>query len=171
MKERPIIMSSESVQAILAGRKTQTRRVCTTVKKPPYMPGDRLWVKESYVHCPDILMPNHQRKGVTRFRADGDNTTIDWRNPMFMPKKYSRITLEVVNVFLSQLRAMSILDFMAEGYPGTLEQAVQKELGRTACEWWYIRLWEKLNKKRGYPFYGITKVWVIDFRRIEKEAT
>lgn len=75
MKERPIIFNDEMVRALLAGRKTQTRRVvkpqpdslCDKVlrevlghdvwwkfrysfnKKCPYgVPGDRLWVREVF---------------------------------------------------------------------------------------------------------------------------
>lgn len=40
MKEYPIIFNTEMVQAILAGRKTQTRRVVKNV-----MPDNCLWIK------------------------------------------------------------------------------------------------------------------------------
>jgi hypothetical protein len=73
MKERPIIFSNEMVQAILDGRKTQTRRVIKTTKKTEWLLtynwtdeyiknpdnylvddcpygaiGDRLWVREKW---------------------------------------------------------------------------------------------------------------------------
>ena len=70
MRERPIIFSAPMVRAILAGTKTQTRRVVKPRKDPDYgcelspgeiagdehiarlcpygQPGDRLWVREAF---------------------------------------------------------------------------------------------------------------------------
>lgn len=75
MKDRPLIMTAESVRAILAGTKTQTRRLIKQVTaahhsphqlldpheilfsgEPPvivpvrYAFGDKLWVKEAWSH-------------------------------------------------------------------------------------------------------------------------
>lgn len=81
MKERPIIFRAEMVRAILAGRKTQTRRIVKPLHMAtvyaeqfpilamcPYgSPGDRLWVRET---CRAEAIDDEWLCGV-RYVADG----------------------------------------------------------------------------------------------------
>ncbi len=103
MKERPIPFTGESVRSILAGHKTQTRRVvkpqpcpqgrllgnirdgrpleCTTchdaIRNPYGQSGDRLWVRETW--APSVIDPEggcfeeDPRNFDIVYRADGDD--------------------------------------------------------------------------------------------------
>lgn len=80
MKERPILFNAPMVRALLAGTKTQTRRVVKPRRdrvmgcelapnelagevnggeflNAPWQPGDRLWVRETF-YCDDAFYPN-----------------------------------------------------------------------------------------------------------------
>ena len=196
MKERPILFSTEMVKAILAGAKTQTRRVI----KPwphiergvmrwdkgkevsinmddhadlavPYCPygqvGDRLWVREAWRHsmhydgkdCPVYKADNMGMCGrpslVLREEA------VNWKPSIFMPKKYSRITLEVTRVRVERVQEVSFQGRIAEGIKFNFPY-IQETKGN------FQRLWDSINAKRGYGWESNPWVWVISFKRINE---
>lgn len=139
MKERPILFNGDMVRAILDGRKTQTRRVIKGVgpdnwlkgasnhvvhaaNKCPYgQPGDRLWVRESFLH----LMHGDVTAGDIKYCARIDSRSTDnsknsgywWRKrpSIHMPRWASRIILEIVSVRVERLQVISEADAIAEG--------------------------------------------------------
>lgn len=138
MADRPIIFSAPMVRALLAGTKTQTRRLV----KPdmaaafdragekllrrfpnqnggPYAPGDRLWVREAFarvgdeeddVHaCPDLRVWSYYK---------ADNVVPEqyrWRPSIHLPRWASRLTLTVTDVRAQRLQDISEEDAIAEG--------------------------------------------------------
>jgi hypothetical protein len=119
MKERPIIFSTEMVKAILDGRKTQTRQVigsqpnsninpiwredvdeawqwATTKsrRRCPYgVPGDHLWVKETWRCVGRTLHTDNGDKDweVVEYKASEEDEG-EWRSALFMPREDSRLT-------------------------------------------------------------------------------
>jgi hypothetical protein len=141
MKERPIIFTSESVKAILAGRKTMTRRVVKpqpplhagNIEESEKYPGEFFyWVdgrnKSTSFFCPygqpgtklwvkETFCIEHQ--GTIHYRADGWASNEDrpsgWTSPFFMPHWASRITLEVIDIQAQRVQDISEEDAIAEG--------------------------------------------------------
>lgn len=186
----PIIFSAQSVQAILDNRKTQTRRVirgtglsvidrwvesrlsnawygyhgqtlCAYFKCPYGYPGDRLWVKETWIE----LIDQEAGHNLIAYKADGDNikvgydiNSIKWHSPRFMPKWASRITLEITGIRAERLRDITIEDATAEGfYCGNQSYADVYP---------FIEAWDSLNARHGYPWIDNPWVWVIEFKRL-----
>lgn len=145
MKERPITFNADMVRAILAGRKTQTRRV---VKPQPYEIRDKhysdvvfkygklkeysriggLWNEGRTWNCP-YGVPGDQlwikekwtaeRNGGYMYRAD-DNGETDagvyaWKSSIFMPRSASRITLEITSVRVERVQEITPRDALSEG--------------------------------------------------------
>ena len=106
MKETGILFSAPMVRALLAGTKTQTRRV---VKPQPIVdrswsgvPGDRLWVKETHALRLDCEPGTEKAKRYVAYRADGSDLSDRWhdygdrwRPSILMPRWASRITTAV----------------------------------------------------------------------------
>jgi len=114
-EERPIVFSTAMVNALLEGRKTQTR---TMMKLPPnssYTVGDRLWVQESLRGVVDTTIDDGETMPIAAYQADGshiwtkDKFRVPWRwaqpylSPSQMPRKLSRITLEITAVRVERL--------------------------------------------------------------------
>lgn len=116
MAERPILFSTPLVRAILAGKKTQTRRPVTgrTFKIEP---GDRLYVRETWTV--ETADSGHGPFEWVRFKADIKDALhgeFRWRPSIHMPKRHARLWLRVVNVRVEPLGHMSHDDAMAEGF-------------------------------------------------------
>lgn len=237
-KERPILFSASMVKAILAGAKTQTRRVVTVhwhkgTRALPYepwfveedgrllvdcserddshgngdyrefascmpcpygRPGDRLWVRETWQHT------STERAGLAcvAYRADGvaldafyDNggegdfmrvgsfatyppVIGKWRPSIFMPRGASRITLEVTEVRVEKVQAISAQDSLAEGATLSLLAGIDEESPDASLPFQvqlYARLWNSINGKRpGCSWAANPWVWVVGFRRLEENA-
>jgi len=141
MKEHPILFSTPMVQAILEGRKTQTRRVIKPQPKvinkhdfewkdrcysgmteihggsfrlqSPYgQPGDLLWVGENWIEDPA------GKKGLPKgFCADyGGAAPFGKKKPsIHLKKKYARIWLKIKDVRVERLQEISQEDAISEG--------------------------------------------------------
>lgn len=186
MKERPIIMTAESVRAILAGRKTQTRRVVRPqptygavrhagtwmyalpdgaspagpLRNPYGEAGDRLWVRETWM-C-DEYGRRHRSAGMVRYRADAESMGA-WRSPRFMPRWASRIALRVTGVRVERLWDITEADALAEGVePDPLGRWYGS--GYNTAVYAYEAEWDRINGKRA-PWASNCWVWAIEFTK------
>lgn len=191
MKQRPILFSTPMVQAILAGRKTQTRRV---VKEPkgfvgnwlfqnieyvrsrvqcPYgKPGDVLWVRESWQHGGMLTSgPGYVYKS-----GNYPKGMIKWKPSIHMPKDACRIWLEIVSVRVERLNEISDSDALAEGIETWFDTLFQEnrfrdyvndtDRGYRFPTSSFFSLWSKINGEQSLnsnPF-----VWVVEFKQINK---
>lgn len=225
MKERPILFSAPMVQALLSGRKTQTRRALRIQPPPgtqrmypietvdfsaqtgawvaeflnegrpwtngeetkcPYgVPGDRLWVRETWkAYLKSCRFntggfraydpaPSPQTSEVA-FRADVLDLSTDlttWKPSIFMPRWASRLSLENTGVRVQRLQEISEKDAIAEGIEWGQWDA------KLPIEGWkmyggvgttndprlsYRTLWESLN---GWGSWDRNPwVWVLEFK-------
>ena len=170
MKEHPILFTGPMVRQILAGHKTQTRRI---VKFPPgyvpprtgesqgtvmgtadwkAQPGDRLWVRETWAQT--TVAGNElfvYREADSRTDYGGP-----WRPSIFMPRAAARLFLDVVSLGCQRLQDISHDDACAEGIPS-------QKGGAAACIDRYRVIWQIINGPGSWDLNPW--VWVIKFRR------
>lgn len=145
-KELPAIFSPLSVEAIFAGRKTQTRR---REKRPRWQVGDHLWVRERYwlVDVPDSDLPHllyHDEieaygRGVEvprrpwRFKElRSPRYRFGPRSSIHFPRWASRLGLLVTGARAQALGDVSQADAIAEGFG---DAAMLTPLERFQAEW------------------------------------
>jgi len=177
MKERPILFAAPMVRAILAGQKTQTRRVCKgqrelsnaydfPLDRCPYgQPGDRLWVREAWRVCSesDGVKPRDMDAAYrVWFEADAPHQpgAGRLRPGMFMPRRLSRITLEVIGVRVERLHQISRGDATAEGCPFANMRDAESPVR------WYEGLWRLINGPGSWD--ANPWVWVVEFERVSE---
>lgn len=187
--DRPILFSSPMVKALLAGTKTQTRRVSkkqdwpeAVVRRYPrqhgagYEVGDRLWVRETGNWRGPMrnLLPGAPHEITFIFyAADSERGRSEFfddinKPAIFMPRWASRITLTITDVRVQRLQEITEADAQAEGVlwvPGHGE-ITPSELNADPgysnflnCKEGYQVLWDHLNSRRGFGWD--TNPWVV----------
>lgn len=144
--------------------------------KCPYgAPGDRLWVRESWREWPN---PEGRKLGddPCMYRASSDpNSLWKWKPSIHMPRKASRITLEITGVRVERLNEITNNEALAEGagtlpnpcgYADTSHFACCKDYPHKPVER-FQKLWESINGPDSWS--ANPWVWVIEFRRINHE--
>ena len=130
MKSYPVLFNGDMVRAILAGRKSQTRRPmkqaprlasCEDIAWQPHwcpygVPGDELWVRETHATgvegCPNGVS---YRADHIDPRGDGPAHPMKWTPSILMPRVLARIHLTVTDVRIQRVQDISEEDAVAEG--------------------------------------------------------
>jgi hypothetical protein len=177
---RPILFSTPMVQAILDGRKTQTRRVIK--RQPPISVTDIINIAINWIaaypnrkairpfiystKCPygqvgDVLWVREtwQKIEGDRFiyKADPIIWGGKWKPSIFMPKEACRILLKVVSIKVERLQDISTNDALAEGVDMDKSPCIEPINA-------YGMLWNQINGKDSWsknPW-----LWVIEFKKI-----
>jgi hypothetical protein len=181
MTIRPILFSAPMIHALLDGRKAQTRRMKTKIQA-----ADLLWVRET--HCPYLdgedfqkvdyrATPQWNESHPAGWHEDPKNPeALKWRPSIFMRRKHSRITLEVIEVRKERLQDISEQDAIAEGiaiYNEDDANLYYSALLGNENEWpngWildnpvaaYKELWESISGKGSWE--ANPEVFVITFK-------
>ena len=133
----------------------------------PYgVAGDRLWVRETWFDIRKWERETGLKSGVkedVQYRADfpGDFRNVKWNPSIFMPRKFSRITLEITHVRVERLNSISEDAAMAEGITDTWLVSQHFSSDRI---YGYKMLWESLHGEESWmsnPF-----VWVLEFHKL-----
>lgn len=223
MTERPVLFNAAMVRAILAGRKTQTRRpvagspvfvtqligrdnkptheyglhpeseyvISKNISCPLGRPGDRLWVRETFVSgiglaeiddaktfhetcCAPAGAPLAPR---WLYRADGHSIpgTVHWRPSVHMPRWASRIALEVTDVRVQRVQEITAEEAVAEGVRCHICDGPVDGTSENDCACFHTArnavpsfefLWRSIYGAESWT--ANAWVWAVTFRRLEQ---
>lgn len=135
--------------------------------KPPYHPGDILYVRETWHKDINRFMYRADYGKNEKFYRNGKEVQIKWQPSIHMPKEAARIWLKVKDVRVELLQEITEKQSEDEGCIYDVEYCV----GATARAH-FKELWNSTIKKSELDRYGWDAnpwVWVIEFERIELE--
>lgn len=196
--ERPILFNTAMVEAILEGRKTQTRRLVKqsllqhsieedgelwiedengdywrAEEYAPVHPGDKLYVRETWKRAMrkfDIF-PTQTYYLYKAGEQKKDPLLIaesKWRPSIHMPKTAARIWLRVKDVRCERLWAITKKGVKAEGT--RIPDWIMDDDYKMARYFFWRNVWDPTVKKRMDKWAANPWVWVIEFERIEGNA-
>lgn len=167
-------------------------------KRSPYgKRGDRLYVRETFYHYGHWAKNGKTPTGAQawtfkrKYGYDGDGVRLfdnppavirpnKYRRPgwykrpsIFMPRWASRLLLGVTEVKVERVQEIDDAGAEAEGAPQDMLMVGEPDFrpGHTdSYKKGFTRLWDSINKKRGYSWESNPWVWVVKFKVIEKRG-
>jgi len=130
--------------------------------------GDRLWVRETWAIIDAKLPMLPYVDGIkTIYRADNkkEYNKIKWHPSIFMPRKFSRITLEITNIRVERVQDITAKDAYAEGARCDCLKPVDICKGNIDN---FKKLWNSINEKKGYGWNKNPWVWVPEWLPYKK---
>jgi hypothetical protein len=159
----------ELLLAVLAGKKTETRRPIRpmpakvidgvpmladgTLIPPLVQAGDRLWVREKWARLDD---------GSFVYAVDKPTRIVRWLSSRFMPRAAARHWLSVERICLARLSTISEDDARAEG-----ADASPTMYGPRA---WFFEVWNAIYGGTEFDAANDPWVWVIAFSLVRPES-
>lgn len=187
---KSLLFTSEMVQAILAGKKTQTRRIVKN-QFPQQPDGDSRCIESAMYHCDRKIFKHNAiiyvretfAKVGDRIFYKADNNDIEnaglkgmynfkWTPSIYMPQALSRIALRITAIRVERLQNISESEALAEGiwhnvdFKGDniyrIKNSPQYYYSAVPA---YKELWEKINGQGSWDLNPL--VYVITFEVLE----
>jgi len=185
---------SSTFKSWVIENKSWTKEADIEMVKCPYGEvGDRLWVRETFVNGYEYDEDgNMTKKELLLFKADNPDMqwhdedgymvdSITWKPSIHMPRKLSRINLEITNVRVERVQDITDEAAVKEGitecpipatgdHPEMIGYMAGPDDGRTGLTKYPIEafevLWDSINEKRGYGWSKNPFCWVLEFKVI-----
>lgn len=196
-KERPILFSGPMVEAILDGRKTQTRRVIKPqpdwktsqytsafvteawqsgfidVKCPYGDRLDRLWVREAWCRAVDPV--TSKLNGKAHYRADGQEVLLDDGDGFSTTNKDGSFASPwKPSIHMPRWASritLEVVEIRVEHLSEiTFDSALSEGVDDITEEYWvkeWADLWDSINAKRGFGWGTNPWVWVVEFKKVD----
>jgi hypothetical protein len=144
-------------------------------RKCPYgQPGDLLWVRETWADLRGMgfdVSVAYRADSLRDGREDADSMrahldySVKWRPSIHMPKRVTRLWLEITDVRVERVQDISEEDAEKEGAEEMFVNPLNLGDKRKSFIFGFTCLWDSINAKRGYSWDNNPWVWVIEFRR------
>lgn len=133
-----------------------------SLKCPYGQPGDHLWVRETWLLDGEMYLYKADfGKGIL-----SDSWNGHWKPSIHMPRKASRLMLEIVNIRAERLQDISEEDARAEGVVWQRDFGNGPETREARPV--FFDVWDAINGNRDQGAYTVSKnpwVWVVEFKR------
>lgn len=150
---------------------------------PHGKPGDRIWVRETWAEAgagaPELKLyrANYPAHVPSHYENVPSAEDIRWTPSIHMPRRASRILLEITDVRVERLNGISEAEAQAEGID--MEALADSQdcydciadhnmTGRPTAKGAFKYLWESIYGEENWQ--ANPWVWVIEFKRIEGGA-